>query len=124
MIRHYNVALVSTSKSVSFASLSPVAAAISTQLVRDVAAHWNYSGTVTAFESPSAVPTGFYVCTIADNINAPGADGYHTDELNQPFALVQAGTDWSVTASHEIVEMLGDPWGNRLYPGTIISTGT
>jgi hypothetical protein len=118
-IRHYNVALLSESASLPFADLAAPAAALSTQMSRDLAAHWNVSATVTAFPAPSAVPTGFYTCTVQDNINAPGADGYHTNILNQAYALIQSGDGWTVTASHEICELLCDPWGSRLYPGTI-----
>ncbi len=52
-----------------------------------------------------------------DDINTPGAAGVHEDEHGQPFALVTASNDrnvWSLTCSHEMIEMLVDPFGNRL----------
>ncbi len=41
----------------------------------------------------------------------------HLDDRNQPDALVEAtpgGQGWTVAASHEILEMLVDPSGNKL----------
>src|SRR5207249_6723714 len=32
----------------------------------------------------------------------------------KPFAEIQAGNDWSITASHELLEMLVDPLGHKL----------
>jgi hypothetical protein len=119
MTRHYNIALVSNSPSLPFAELAPAAAAISKQTQRDVAPLWNVSATLTPFPSAAAVPVGYYRVTIEDNIDEPGAAGFHTDENNQPYALIQYDIGWSVTLSHETLELLVDPFGNRLYPGVI-----
>jgi hypothetical protein len=45
------------------------------------------------------------------------AGGIHLDESGQPYALVPAGPDWTVAASHELLEMVVDPYGNRLAGG-------
>lgn len=37
------------------------------------------------------------------------------------MALVTADLDWSITASHEALEMLVDPAGNRLIPGQSVA---
>jgi hypothetical protein len=55
-----------------------------------------------------------------DNINTRGAAGIHEDRNGQPFASITASSvldQWSLTASHEALEMLVDPWGNRLVAG-------
>jgi hypothetical protein len=55
-----------------------------------------------------------------DDIQTPGADGIHEDKNGQPFALVSASfniDEWSLTASHETLEMLVDPFGNHLVAG-------
>src|SRR5439155_6383524 len=49
-----------------------------------------------------------------------GAAGYHTDRNGQPYALVQFGQDWSLTASHECLEMLADPFGSRLQAADLL----
>jgi hypothetical protein len=41
--------------------------------------------------------------------------GIHLNAFTrQPFALVAASDSWSVTTSHEVLEMLADPFGSRL----------
>lgn len=35
--------------------------------------------------------------------------GLHDTEHGQPYARVEAGPDWTVTASHELIEMVIDP---------------
>src|SRR5262249_30692628 len=44
----------------------------------------------------------------------PGESGIHLDDLGQPYAEVLNGDSLSVTISHEMLEMLVDPWGTRL----------
>lgn len=115
----YNVALISESASLPFSELAPVAAALSTQMIRDFEPMWKRTATVTAYPAPSAVPVGHYPITVQDNIDQPGAAGYHTDANGQPYALIQYDSSWSVTVSHELLEMICDPWGNRMYPGVM-----
>ena len=43
--------------------------------------------------------------------------GMHLDQDGQPFALVEDSPSWSLTASHEVIEMVVDPWGSRTVPG-------
>jgi hypothetical protein len=54
---------------------------------------------------------------VRDDIGQPGAAGVHLDKDGQPFALITMSASWSLTASHEMLEMLADPFGNRLVPG-------
>src|SRR5262249_655152 len=70
---------------------------------------WQITGTVDAFETLEAVPVDYWPVVIRDNINEPGAAGFHQDDQGRPFALVQADSDWSLTASHETLEMLAHP---------------
>jgi hypothetical protein len=57
---------------------------------------------------------------IRDDIGFQGAAGIHLDKSGQPFALITSGANWSLTASHEMLEMLADPFGNRMIPGPSI----
>jgi hypothetical protein len=55
----------------------------------------------------------------------PGEGGFHQDKHNQPYAEVIASPtseEWTVDASHETLEMLVDPYGNRLQNSTSIET--
>jgi hypothetical protein len=120
MIHH--IALISQTARVSQAQLAPVAASLSKQIVRDFAPIWGVTGTVQAFEKDHDAPGDYYRVFVMDNINEPDAAGFHTDQNHQPYALVQWAPDWTVTASHETLEMLGDPFGNTLVAGTVHGT--
>jgi len=114
------LALVSESTQVPLSDVMRVAAALQKQAMRDLGPIWEVSATVDAFEKLEDVPLGYWRMVIKDNIGFAGAAGIHLDRDNQPFALITASTDvdtWSLTASHESVEMLVDPFGNRLLAG-------
>ncbi|MBI1278979.1 MAG: hypothetical protein GC179_12695 [Anaerolineaceae bacterium] len=111
------VALVSQSKKVAHSQLDRVAAALQKQATRDFGPIWDVNAMVSSFSSLEDVPVGYWPIIIEDNINMPGAAGVHEDKDGQPFALVQYSSSWSLTASHECLEMLGDPFGNRLIAG-------
>lgn len=112
-----HVALVPDSPSITLAKVSPVAAAIQKQVTRDFGPIWQVHATVDAFDKLEAVPVDYWPIIIRDDIKEPGAAGYHTDNHGQPFSLVQADPGWELTASHEALEMLADPFGNRTTAG-------
>ena len=112
-----NVALVSETNQLSLADVSPVAAAIQKQVTRDFGPLWGIDATVTAFNTLEDVPVDYWPVIVEDNIDQPGAAGFHTDENGQPMALVQFDESWSLTVSHETLEMLADPSGNRVVAG-------
>lgn len=109
------VALVSDVDQVTCGQLSKVSAAIQKQVIRDFRPLWHINATVDSFDSMEDIPIGYWpVIVVAD---VKGAAGVHLDRNGQPFALVEYGEGWSLTASHETLEMLADPWGNRLIAG-------
>ena len=112
-----HVALVSETASVTFADLAIVSAALQKQVTRDFAPLWDVSATVDAFPKLEAVPVDYWPVIIRDDIDEPGAAGYHTDKNGQPFSLVQFSEGWPLTTSHEVLEMLADPFGNRTIAG-------
>jgi hypothetical protein len=114
-LRH--VGLVSETATVSFSELGRVSAALQKQAIRDLGPVWSIQATVDAFAKLEDVPVGHWPIIIEDDINTPGAAGVHEDDNGQPFALVAAGSGWSLTASHELIEMLVDPFGRRVTPG-------
>jgi hypothetical protein len=114
------LALVSESKLVGIGDLMRVAAALQKQASRDLAPIWNISATVDAFEKLEDVPIGYWPMIVKDDIGFSGAAGIHLDKDRQPFALITSSSDldgWSLTASHESLEMLVDPFGDRLIAG-------
>lgn len=112
-----HIALVSETKNVSTREVNRVAAALQRQVIRDFGPIWDIRATVSAFAELEDVPIGYWPIIVMDDIQVPEAAGVHADKDGQPFALVQLSDSWSLTASHECLEMLADPFGNRLIPG-------
>src|SRR5438105_4407751 len=112
-----NVALVSDTPVVDFSQVTQVGAALNKQVARDFGPTWEVDATVSAFDKLESVPVDYWPVIIRDDINQPGAAGYHTDDNGQPFSLVQADEGWALTSSHEVLEMLADPFGNRTIAG-------
>jgi hypothetical protein len=108
------IALVRQSAQIEEKTFLAVSAALQKQLTRDFTPIWSVQATISPFMHPEEVPSGYWPVHIMDAIPAPGAEGYHTDEHHQPFALVRWSPSWSVTASHEMLEMVVDPFGDRL----------
>lgn len=115
-----HLALVSETSSVSASELTRVSAALQKQVARDVTQHWDIQGTVDAFTSLNDVPPGYWPIIIRDDIGQD-SEGIHCDDSGQPMALVTSDLDWSVTASHEVLEMLVDPFGNTMIAGPSVN---
>ncbi len=111
------LALVPDGVKVDPADLTRVASALSKQVQRDFAPIWGVDATVDPFLKLEDVPSDYWPMVVLPNVQ--GAAGYHEDKDGQPFAVIQYGQNWSLTASHECLEMLGDPWGRRLRIGDI-----
>jgi hypothetical protein len=113
------VALVSESEQIDPSDLTRVSAALQKQVTRDLVQFWDVKATVDAFPQLEDVPIGYWPIIIKDNIGFNAA-GIHLDKDHQPFALVTASKErdvWSLTTSHELIEMVVDPFGNRLMAG-------
>ncbi len=116
-----HVALVDDTNTIDPDELAHVAAALSEQVAADFSPVWKVVASVGVY--PKA-PPGTWAIHLLDGLDEPGALGFHTDENHQPLARVDLtggkggstpADDWPVTASHELLEMLADPWGNRLH---------
>lgn len=112
-----HIALVSETKELSFGELGGVSAALQKQVLRDLAPAWAIQATVDTFESLDHVPLDYWPMIVRDDIDVAGAAGIHEDKDGHPFALIQYSEGWSLTASHECLEMLCDPTGNRVTAG-------
>lgn len=113
-----HLALVPRDVAVPAADLMRVAAALSKQVARDFAPWWGVVATVDAFPNLQHVPIDYIPLIVVRDVK--DAAGYHQRQNGQPFALIEYGPSWSVTASHEALELLADPWGNRLRAGDLL----
>lgn len=103
---------------VTMKQLTKVAAALSKQVARDFGPIWNVEATVDAYASLDDVPIDYWPIILVSEIQ--DAAGYHMDKSGQPYALVETSGNWPLTASHECLEMLADPFGSRVRAGNLL----
>lgn len=116
------VGLADKTKKIDPGLLQATAAALNVQVTRDLTQFWNVQATVTALPSATKIPVGVWPVFLVAKL-PPGEGGFHMDKHNQPYAEVIASPDsdeWTIDASHETLEMLVDPYGNRLQNSTSI----
>lgn len=107
-----HVALVDQTGRIDRRDLQTAAAALGHQVVSDFAPVWHVSATVAAYDQ---APEDTWTIFIQEELDEPGALGYHTDDHRQPLSYVELTSEWTITCSHELLEMLADPWGNRVH---------
>jgi hypothetical protein len=112
-----NLGLVSEVEGHDPSDVARVAAALQKQATRDFGPIWDVSATIDGFPRLEDVPVGYWPMIVETDINTPGAAGVHEDKDGQPFALIAMSDSWSLTASHEMLEMLADPFGKRVIAG-------
>lgn len=106
--------------------------AINAQIARDYRPYWHISaelrleGSIGNDPDDKALPElrGDAIIYLWNDVNADDALGFHeTNAGGVPFGFVftelskQLGEDWSVTLSHEALELVGDPEANLLVSG-------
>jgi hypothetical protein len=97
-----------------------VAAALQTQVARDLSDLWGVSAVVAAFMALEQVPAGYLPLAIVKAKLPLNRTGFHFNDGGRPGALVEYGDGWAVGASHELLEMLCDPSGFATRPGPSI----
>lgn len=113
----HQIALVCQSKKIKMSELTKASAALQKQATKDLSPVWGVKATVDVFENIKDIPLGYWPVIIMDQIDDPDAAGYHDDKNHQPYALVEYSKSWTLTCSHEICEMLVDPYGNKMKSG-------
>jgi hypothetical protein len=118
-------ALVSEVKDHSWADLLSVSAAVQKQLIDDVAPVWGIYGSIDAFPALDVVPPDYWPVIVSDEFDFPPL-GFHHDLDGNPFALVKHTDSWSMSVSHEVIEALIDPDGDRwtTAPSVVPEQGT
>jgi hypothetical protein len=109
-----HIALLSTVPSINASELALVGAALQKQVSRDLSPLWDIIATVDVFPTFEDVPLGYWPLIVVDDAPEPGL---HKDFNHQPIAYVINGSTWSLAASHELIEMLIEPTGDRTVAG-------
>jgi hypothetical protein len=121
-----------TDGQVSDEELQNVIRAINRQIAEDFAPYWSMSATLRlegrSVEEPGKVQMpdlrGDAIIYLWNETDVPSAIGYHfQNSQGIPYGFVfteiarEIGEPWSVTLSHEALELLGDPETNMLVMG-------
>jgi hypothetical protein len=89
------------------------------QITRDFAPIWGIEATCVFVPGGSVIPPGAYQVLFQDHSPEVDALGFHTGD-GAPVARIFVedaltdGVNWTVTASHEVLEMLADPEANKV----------
>jgi hypothetical protein len=96
--------------------VSTVVIALQQQVTNDFRPIWGTDAELKIIPQGTPAPAGTWWLAVLDDSDQAGALGYHdlTPDglpMGKVFAAsdLKAGTSWSVTASHELLEMLADP---------------
>jgi hypothetical protein len=116
------IGLVDMTGEVDAQTMTAVAAALNIQVTRDLPQYWSVNATVAYLPNHHRIPQGVWPIQLVKTL-PPGEGGYHMTRNKQPYAKViytPGSEEWSVDASHELIEMLVDPFGSRLQTSTSI----
>jgi len=110
------IAVINESTVLADADVVPVVAALQKQVTLDFRPAWGTDAELSIVAKTAQPPSGTWWLVLLDDSDQANALGYHdlTTEglpIGKVFAAsdLKAGTSWTVTASHELLEMLGDP---------------
>ncbi len=110
------ISLINESTVLTDEDVPPVVAALQKQVTNDFRPVWGVDAELKVVAKGTPPPSGSWWLVLLDDSDQASALGYHdlTTEglpVGKVFAGsdLKAGTSWTVTASHELLEMLGDP---------------
>jgi hypothetical protein len=113
------IAVINHSTVVNDVEVKKVVAALQKQVTRDFYPVWGVNARLRFLPRGAKPRANDWWLVILDDSNQAGNLGYHDlTPHGNPIGKVFAGSDkkygyeWTVTASHELLEMLADPYGN------------
>jgi hypothetical protein len=111
------IALVDKSRgAVSAPEIERLAAALTIQVRDHLQGNWLIAPVTIA--TGAKPPGAVWPITLYERIPKGTAAGYHLSGHLIPYAnidLSKVGDDWTIVVSHELLEMLVDPWGYRMW---------
>ena len=113
------IAITNASTCLTDAQVEAVLPALQKQVSNNFKAYWELDCTLSFWPNNQPLTRGWWQIVITDNPDQAGALGYHEmTSIGTPLGKVFAkldldnGCSWTVTLSHELLEMLADPWIN------------
>jgi hypothetical protein len=126
------VAIVNVSSVITDAQVTALVAALQIQVDRDFAPAWKMTANLVMIPTGAPVPPDTWLLYIMDTTDQAGALGYHDltaegNPLGKVFAKDDAtyGLSWTVTVSHELLELIVDPYCvDTVFSQSTNTTGT
>ena len=119
------IAITNASTCLSDTEVAAAIPALQRQVTMDFRAYWEVDCQLTFLSREEPLTEGWWQISVTDNSDQAGALGYHEltsrgTPLGKVFAGLdlQSGGSWTVTLSHELLEMLADPWINWCAQGS------
>jgi hypothetical protein len=119
-----NIAFQNVSTVVTLDDLTKAVAALQTQVSDHFGPIYDVDANLYVITDIAALSPGDWLIVVSDDSDQADALGYHElTQDGQPLGKVFAKSDkddglsWTVTASHELLELLADPWANLLSFG-------
>jgi len=119
------IAITNASTCLTDAQVEAAIPALQRHVSLDFRAYWDLDCQLIPLPKDDALPGGWWQISVIDNPDQAGALGYHEltshgTPLGKVFAAldIQSGGSWTVTLSHELLEMLADPWINWCAQGS------
>ena len=110
------ISVINASTVLGDSEIQPVVDGLQKQVSNEFRSAWGIDAELNFVPNGTPPPEGTWWLSILDDSDQAGALGYHDlTPQGLPLGKVFAGTDlkygnsWSVTASHELLEMLADP---------------
>lgn len=110
------IAIVNASTVLKDKEVETAVPALQKQVSGDFTPHWGIDAELLFVPKGHKAPVDFWQLTVLDNSEHAGVLGYHDmTKAGQPLGKIFAGSvlhygkAWTITASHELLEMLGDP---------------
>jgi len=119
------IAITNASTCLTDAQVEAVLPALQKQVSDDFKAYWELDCTLEFLGRNRPLASGWWQIVVTDNPDQAGALGYHEmSNTGNPFGKIFAkldldsGSSWTATLSHELLEMLADPWINWCAVGS------
>jgi hypothetical protein len=119
----FDIAVKNLSTSVASADLAKALPSFQRQVSEDFRSVYGIDAMLHLIDHSRPFPRGMWQLAVLENADQAGILGYHDKSASGlPLGKVFAGTTikygglWTVTFSHELLEMLLDPWINLTIP--------
>jgi hypothetical protein len=123
------IVLVSETQFVPFGELGKVSSAVQKQVNDHFGPAWGARAAIDPLASLADIPPGAWPVVIRDDIGINEAGVHWNETRDKPFALVtfregdKPEEGWQPSVSHEVLEMLADPYGKGFRAGPSLRPG-